>query len=168
MSKNVPDRNAIGSTMKFASADAASSVLETEPTRRPIARNARVPATQHREREPPVTGELRAEDGSSATTDEDHRLPDPTTTLSPDPGADHVAHRRGRQPYAGAAPACVARRPGSGRPEHRRRRHALGHDSRGDELDRLERFGLDPLHGEGVTPAVRRPRHCWPDRRPRR
>src|SRR5690606_5609201 len=43
--KNAPDRNAIGSTMRFATALAASGVLLNAPASRPSERNASVPTT---------------------------------------------------------------------------------------------------------------------------
>ena len=42
--KNTPERNAIGSTIRFTAADAASSVRAMEPINRPTARKASVPA----------------------------------------------------------------------------------------------------------------------------
>ena len=68
MSKNVPDRNAIGSTMKLAIALAASSVLAIDPTSSPIDRNASVPQTRIGDGEPPAVRPACSPNGGVSAT----------------------------------------------------------------------------------------------------
>ena len=104
-----PDRNAIGRVIRFARPLPPSAVLATEPTSRPIARNARVPAITSGTAMYQAPLSCRPRNGSIEIADEQHQLdrarPPPTRR----PGSRPRSPSTPGPAAAGAAASSPAR-----------------------------------------------------------
>ena len=153
---NAPDRNAIGSVIRFASPAPPSAVFATDPTSRPMARNASVPASTSGTAMYQAPFSCSPRNGSTEIADEQHQLDQRDAERHGDPGPDHRRRRDRRQPEPAQQLLLPPGDQRQRRAEHRADGDAVADHARRDELDRLQRLVLHLLRSAACTSAATR------------